>query len=71
MKMNCCESGIKGMDPRAYEDAVLTQEEILGIFALCNAAWIHDGDPKKPHAVFTSGKHSNAYFNCSLVLKTS
>ena len=27
------------------------------------ALWIHDGNPKRPHVLLTSGKHSNGFFN--------
>ncbi|MBU1255415.1 MAG: hypothetical protein ABII95_03150 [Patescibacteria group bacterium] len=45
------------------------EKEIKGWFEQCNAIWVHDGDPKSPHAELTSGKCSNAYFNCPEVLK--
>ena len=32
------------------------------------ALWIHDGNPKRPHALLTSGKHSNGFFNSRLVI---
>ena len=38
-------------------------EEYRGLGAL----WIHDGNPKRPHALLTSGRHSSGYFNSSLV----
>lgn len=31
------------------------------------ALWIHDGNPARPHALLTSGKHSNGFFNAGLV----
>lgn len=31
------------------------------------ALWIHDGNPKRPHALLTSGKHSDGFFNSVLV----
>lgn len=31
------------------------------------ALWIHDGNPKRPHALLTSGNHSNGFFNSGLV----
>ena len=31
------------------------------------ALWIHDGNPKRPHALLTSDKHSNGFFNSELV----
>lgn len=33
-----------------------------------DALWIHDGNPKRPHALLTSGKHSNGFFNSRLVI---
>lgn len=33
------------------------------------ALWIHDGNPKRPHAVLTSGKHSSGFFNSELVME--
>lgn len=33
------------------------------------ALWIHDGNPKRPHALLTSGKHSNGFFNSELVME--
>lgn len=30
------------------------------------AIWRHDGQPKRPHALLTSGKHSNAFINTTL-----
>ncbi len=31
------------------------------------ALWIHDGNIKRPHALLTSGMHSNGFFNSKLV----
>jgi orotate phosphoribosyltransferase len=33
------------------------------------ALWIHGGDPKRPHALLTSGKHSNGFVNTSKILE--
>jgi len=46
-----------------------SEQEILNMFVDCDAAWIHDGDPKKPHAELTSGLCSNGFFDCLRVLK--
>lgn len=35
------------------------------------ALWIHDGNPKRPHALLTSGKHSNGFFAAKLVIDNS
>jgi orotate phosphoribosyltransferase len=32
------------------------------------ALWIHDGNPKRPHALLTSGNPSNGFFNSRLVI---
>ncbi len=32
------------------------------------ALWIHDGNMKRPHALLTSGKHSNGFFNSRPVI---
>lgn len=31
------------------------------------AIWIHDGKPERPHALLTSGLHSNGFVNCTFV----
>ncbi len=48
----------------------MDQEEIEAIFKACYALWVHPGDrnPRAPHAILTSGKHSNGYINCLQVL---
>ncbi len=45
---------------------LLTQEEILRLIGLAEAHWYFDykGDPTRPHALLTSGKHSDGYINC-------
>ncbi len=34
------------------------------------ALWVHDGNPVRPHALLTSGKHSNGFFNSRLVIES-
>ena len=58
-----------GLRPVDFEDRDVSVEEILGWFETCDAYWMHDGNPGKPHAELTSGKCSNGYFNCPEVLK--
>lgn len=45
----------------------LSKKQIAGIFKRLDAGWVHDGNPKNPHAILTSGLCSNAYFNISRV----
>lgn len=33
-----------------------------------NALWIHSSNPKQPHALLRSGKHSSGFFNSRLVI---
>lgn len=56
-------------DPRAFVTRVFEPEEILHWFDLLDAGWMHDGDPKRPHAELTSGKCSNGFFDCLRVLR--
>lgn len=44
-------------------------DDVLGWFKILQAGWVHDGDPKKPHAILHSGKCSTGYFLCKKVLK--
>lgn len=37
-------------------------------FVKAGALWIHNGDRKAPHALLTSGNHSNGFFNASLII---
>jgi orotate phosphoribosyltransferase len=39
------------------------------LFETKNALWIHDENPKRPHALLTSGKHSNGFFNSELIME--
>lgn len=32
------------------------------------AYWLHDGNPKRPHALLTSGLHSNGFFNSQKII---
>ena len=33
------------------------------------ALWMHDGNEKRPHALLTSGKHSNGFFNGEVIMR--
>jgi len=48
---------------------VITKEEqIIDILKINDSYWIHDGNPKHPHAQLSNDQCSNAYFNLSNVL---
>lgn len=57
------------LNPKDFDRWKLSEEEILHWFDLCDAYWLHDGDPKKPHAELTSGMCSNGFFDCLRVLQ--
>lgn len=55
--------------PMAYDGQILSASEILSqFFEPADAFWMHDGNPKNPHAELTSGMCSNAFFDCMWVL---
>lgn len=45
-----------------------TQDGWIEEYRKKGALWIHDGNQKRPHALLTSGKHSNGFFNSRLVI---
>lgn len=45
-----------------------TMEGWISQYKQKDALWIHDGNPLRPHALLTSGKHSNGFFNSRLVI---
>jgi len=57
-----------GLDPKDFRDRDVPVEEILSWFETLNAYWMHSGDVNDPHVELTSGKCSNGFFNCLLVL---
>ena len=57
------------LNPKEFLNLTMYEEGILRWFGMCNGAWIHDGDPSKPHAELSSGKCSNAFFECQAVLE--
>lgn len=44
-------------------DRRLTQPEVNHILASCDALWLHDGNPSRPHAELTSGLCSDGFIN--------
>jgi len=52
-----------------YRSLKLGDAEIDHIFRLADALWLHGGDPRKPHALLTSGKHSDGFVDVLRALK--
>ncbi|MDB4992245.1 MAG: orotate phosphoribosyltransferase [Parcubacteria group bacterium] len=48
---------------------IRTPEEWERRFKHIGALWIHSGRKRAPHALLTSGKHSNGFFNSELVMQ--
>jgi orotate phosphoribosyltransferase len=59
------------INPRAFDDAVITPEEILSWFTNEDAFWAYEGNPspQKAHAELVSGLCSDGFFDCLLVLR--
>lgn len=45
-----------------------TQSEWTAILQKMELLWYHDGNPKRPHALLTSGGHSSGFFNAGKFL---
>ncbi|OGY95776.1 MAG: hypothetical protein A2543_01255 [Candidatus Komeilibacteria bacterium RIFOXYD2_FULL_37_8] len=58
-----------GFKPADFRNRDVSVEEMLSWFDACDAAWVHSGDSRDPHAELTSGKCSNGFFDCLRVLK--
>ena len=52
-----------------YDDYDFSTKELVQMFEMCEAFWMHDGDPSRPHAELTSGKCSNGFIDTLRVLK--
>ncbi|MEA1926434.1 MAG: hypothetical protein U9M90_04345 [Patescibacteria group bacterium] len=57
------------LDPKVFDNFVLSQDEILSWFSTLNAFWEYSGNPKDPHAKLTTGKCSNGFFDCLRVIQ--
>ncbi len=47
----------------------MTSDEWTARYKEYGALWTHDGNEKRPHALLTSGNHSNAFINSEQVLE--
>jgi orotate phosphoribosyltransferase len=47
----------------------LSSDEILHLFRICDAYWVHGGKTEDPHAKLTTGMCSNGFFDTLRVLK--
>lgn len=61
--------GLSLLKPDRFKGVYLSPETILEWFQAFEAYWMHDGDPKHPHAQLTKGNCSNGFFDCWRVLR--
>ncbi len=47
------------------------EKEITHVLKLCDALWLHSGDPKDPHAELTAGDCSNGFVDTLRALRYS
>jgi len=57
------------LKPADFKNRDIPIEEILEWFKIRQAYWQHDGNFNNPHALLTSGRHSNGFFDCLRVLQ--
>lgn len=48
-----------------------TEEQWIQAYQDREALWFHDGNPRRPHALLSAGRHSNGYFNSELIIQES
>jgi len=48
---------------------VRTESDWIKAYQKKGALWIHDGNPKRPHALLASGNHSSGFFNSEIVME--
>ena len=61
-------SDLAVLSPGSFGDRRLTQTEFEHIAALCGSAWKYSTDPKRAHAILTSGKHSEGFLDTLAML---
>lgn len=64
-------SDVCGLAADGILTRILEPKEVEHILKLAQAFWVYDGDlhKSKPHALLTSGKHSNGFVNVGGVIK--
>lgn len=62
---------LKATDAVALKNHTITNEEVRHLFELCDALWLHSGNPADPHAELTSGKCSDGFIDSLRALRYS
>lgn len=48
---------------------MLREKDWIEVLENLGALWVHDKNPQRPHALLTSGKHSNGFFNMTKLMQ--
>ena len=59
---------LAGLSSESFAGRRMTQAEFEHLSAVCGSAWKYSGDPKMPHAILTSGKHSEGFIDTLAML---
>jgi orotate phosphoribosyltransferase len=59
------------LNPADFREKGISEPDVISWFELCDAYWGYEGEPssKNSHAELTSGKCSDAFFDCLRVLR--
>jgi len=60
---------LRTLKRRDFEHRRMTDKELRHIFKLCDAIWLHSGNPEHPHAELTKGNCSTGFVNVMEVLR--
>lgn len=62
-------SSLRRLDYRSLAGRCITPEEVTHILKLCDAIWMHSGNPADPHAELTQGQCSNGFVDVLRALR--
>lgn len=62
-------SEVLALSRHVIGEHVLTPEEVRNILEVCDAFWLHSGNPKDPHAITTKGECTNGFVDTLRALR--
>lgn len=62
---------LKNINKDTLAEHTISDMEIRHVFELCDALWLHSGNPADPHAELTSGKCSDGFIDSLRALRYS
>ena len=60
---------LRDLSAEGVDGRDMSQEEVTHILQLCDAVWLHPGDPSAPHAELHSGKCSDGFVDVLRALR--